>query len=315
MTNEKDGFSTVKQQEQTRYFLSPDKLDEIRETRKYNSVLQTFQNQGYMVFNFDGVSAKVYTAELAFLFVNDTINVWNQTDGKEELLYVKNIRNAFIDGFEKGIQHFNDKWKLDRNTINAPLAEKFIRTIVDNYQNCGAGKKGGWKYVKQSVPLVLSESILNQYGYFSGIVSRADETINEFAPYFEEYLVQVAPEQSATEPQAEKNKCLMLKDLFTVEKWQPYIDVLTKCEPKILEKTKTGYKFVGKQKTEKGIVAGWAKYLKLKRIINVEISRDTIAATLSASIENFKIVGSSIDNRSTKYEKSFEPQLIELLNE
>jgi hypothetical protein len=103
-------------------------------------------------------------------------------------------------------------------------------------------------------------------------------------------------------------------EIFIVPDYEKYIEPLTKCKPQLLKKEKGKYKFIGNQKTQRGCVAQWFKFLKNKGIINQSVNRDELAAVLSTEIENYSIDGSSIDNQSKTYTVKFEKQLKEFFN-
>jgi len=103
-------------------------------------------------------------------------------------------------------------------------------------------------------------------------------------------------------------------EIFTVPDWQKYINALTICEPKLLVVEGNKYKFVGNKKNQRGIVAQYFKFLKLKGIINSSIDRDKLAKVLTNEILDFTIVGSSIDNTSETYKKTFQNQLEKYYN-
>jgi hypothetical protein len=88
---------------------------------------------------------------------------------------------------------------------------------------------------------------------------------------------------------------------------------LTECEPKLLNFENSEYKFVGNKKTQKGCVAQWFKFLKNKGIISQSINRDDMANVLSNEIRDYSINGSSINNESSIYTDTFEPQLTKIL--
>ncbi len=104
------------------------------------------------------------------------------------------------------------------------------------------------------------------------------------------------------------------EEIFIVRDWNKYVDILTICEPKLLEKEKKRYKFIGNKKTQRGCVAQWFKFLKSKGLIDRSINRDELAKILTNEILEFQINGSTIDNVSTIYKKVFDDQLRKLFN-
>jgi len=103
-------------------------------------------------------------------------------------------------------------------------------------------------------------------------------------------------------------------DMFTVTGWNKYLDALTECTPKLLKKENDNYTFIGNQKTQRGCIAQWFKYLKAKGIIYQTLNRQEIAKVLSNEIVNFSIVGSSIDNETEFYKTTIHKQLEQYTN-
>lgn len=87
-----------------------------------------------------------------------------------------------------------------------------------------------------------------------------------------------------------------LKDLFTTENWQKYLDALTQCKPAILRREKDQYRFIRNKKTQRGVIAAWIKYLKTKGIIRTNLNRNEIARVLTSEIFDYSINGSTLDN-------------------
>jgi len=103
-------------------------------------------------------------------------------------------------------------------------------------------------------------------------------------------------------------------DMFTITDWNKYLDALTECKPKLLKKENDNYTFIGNQKTQRGCIAQWFKYLKAKGIIYQTLNRQEIAKVLSNEIVNFSIVGSSIDNETEFYKTTIHKQLEQYTN-
>lgn len=101
----------------------------------------------------------------------------------------------------------------------------------------------------------------------------------------------------------------MFENIFTVSDWEKYVDILCNCTPPLLKKENEKYQFIGNKKTQKGCVAQWFKFLKLKGIVKATVNRDELAKVLGNEINNFKISGATIDNNSKTYERTFQDQL------
>lgn len=107
-----------------------------------------------------------------------------------------------------------------------------------------------------------------------------------------------------------ENKDLSFESLFVSSDYNKYLDLIINSDFKLLEKTENGkYKYIGNQRTQKGVIAAYFKTLKARGIINQSANRVQIAKVLSTQIENYSISGSSIDNKSGFYEDKFYPNI------
>jgi hypothetical protein len=112
------------------------------------------------------------------------------------------------------------------------------------------------------------------------------------------------------ELEAEIKKLKTFSDVFGRNDCAKHLNVLVNCVPQLLN---SNYEFVGNQKTQRGVIAAWFKYLKSKGIIDQSLNRQELASVLSSQIKNYSIAGSSIDNESTLYKRTFEPQFLKLI--
>ena len=126
-----------------------------------------------------------------------------------------------------------------------------------------------------------------------------------YRDHLNKLLTEPGTTDSISETQAE------LKDLFFIENWMEYIDLLCDCEAPVLKREGSVYTFIGNAKTESGIVAAFIQYLKNKGIVNSNFNRDAIADVLTHQIKNFKVSGPTITNVSRKYETHYQKHLEE----
>lgn len=104
-----------------------------------------------------------------------------------------------------------------------------------------------------------------------------------------------------------KQASYSLKNLFC-EKYEDYeifIEILINCKPQLLKKSNLVYEYVGTCKGCKGCVAKFFYALKLKKVLNVDVDRHTIADTLSACIKDYSITHSNVDSDSNSYDDNF----------
>ncbi len=99
-------------------------------------------------------------------------------------------------------------------------------------------------------------------------------------------------------------------DLFQDKaNWRKYLDALISCEPPLLKNENGKYRFIGKHKTQRGVIGAWFKELKDNSIIDPNCDRETLARVLKDEIVGFTIGGSTIDQGSSLYKRKFAAQL------
>jgi hypothetical protein len=119
---------------------------------------------------------------------------------------------------------------------------------------------------------------------------------------------------SLNEPQKEKPNFSSLESIFIKKPFSKYVDILTLCEPPLLENIDGKYRFIGNQKNQRGLVASWFKELKAKGIVSSHLSREELATILSREIEDYKIGESTIDSNPQKYKQLYDKQLKDMLS-
>lgn len=292
------------------YYIKGYVTNEIQHTGEYEYFNNLIERDGFMTIINVSESYKIYTAELMYLLSTDEISCFDRNSKKESLINGSDFIMSYIYGYKMGRKYFIENHTVPVSILYSDKSENYISDLHQNcYHNtCYNGKKG-WAFVKRNYPVIISDKVIEKYGYYSGIISEIENLVSKYPTLFSSFH-QCSNQSSEN---TEKENILSFSNIFTISDWTKYIDVLTLCNPKLLEKHDNKYKFVGNQKTQKGCIAQWFKYLKIKGLIKADINRDTLAATLSQEISNYSINGSSIDNISTTYQNNFESQLIGLL--
>lgn len=198
------------------------------------------------------------------------------------------------------------KMFFEQNLYKTEEISMFIRHLKPYINSFGSDVV---KYLEDKNQFFPPESFNLEY---QNTIDNIKQTQKYLSKHIDTYLKTLSNEiVSKKSDSIEKRQ---FKDIFTKENYFEYIMVLTKCEPALLSYDGTKFKFIGNKKTQRGVVGAWFKFLKSKGIIDVNINRDTLALVLSIEINEFSINGSSIDNESGTYTKTFEKQLNKLLD-
>lgn len=135
------------------------------------------------------------------------------------------------------------------------------------------------------------------------------ETADKFVEFIQEKLLIREAIERLKPPPKPDTVGKKFEDIFTKDDFRKYIDVLTACEPPLLEKADSGYKFIGNKNIHTGCVGQWFNFLKTKGVVSPKASRRLIADVLNNEIENFHISHASVEYLNEKYQKFFDKQL------
>ena len=130
-------------------------------------------------------TVKVYTSELAFIFLAKEITAENldtKTDTKiNSLDYFK----TYIQGYKEGEQYFENEFKVQANTLYGANAEQYVMDIHLNYFLVKhEADYEGWGYVKKHYPIFLTHDAVRKIGYYSGIVNKVEEQVKKYPRIF-----------------------------------------------------------------------------------------------------------------------------------
>lgn len=76
----------------------------------------------------------------------------------------QDYQEPYINGFVEG-----QAWFMQNYGSGDPYNEKFKADLIVQYNNIGH-RHEGWNFVKSSYPVILSPKIIEEYGFYSGIV-------------------------------------------------------------------------------------------------------------------------------------------------
>lgn len=164
-----------------------------------------------------------------------------------------------------------------------------------------------------------TEDLLSPYALKSVIILPNIWRISDFSDillskYSEQLSLKSVGGVQLSANEVSNENVIALSEIFAVNDWETYVDVLTLCTPPLLKKEGTRYIYIGNENTERGCIAQWFRYLKNRGILRRGLNRKNLANILSEVIVDFSIGGASIDNQSETYTKKYEKQLLDLIS-
>lgn len=157
---------------------------ELRNYAFYNNAKNQIENNGYFIIN----GIKVYTPELVVLFMSDNIQVKNKFTGEDCFLNGFDFLKIFILSYQKGQKYFNENYKVSPDILYGANAQSYVSDLHNNYFHIKEyGANEGWIFVKNMYPIFISNEAISKHGYYSGIISQADEQVKNHTMLFKTF--------------------------------------------------------------------------------------------------------------------------------
>lgn len=157
------------------YFLYTFHLFIEQETMNYRGYLRQITNNGFMIMHTTQMSVTIYTPELAVLLTSKELKASIlHTDIKTTICGMDYIK-SYTKGYKNGIAYFNENYFVsNKYSVNARL---YTENIKELYLKTGYNEKmnQGWEYVTRAYPTIINHEIIEEFGYYSGIVNEVFE--------------------------------------------------------------------------------------------------------------------------------------------
>ena len=187
----------------TRFWLSSFFEELEQTTHEYKSFQREIENNGCVSINSDNNKVKVYTPELALIFISKELPARNMDTQKETILNGWEYLKTYIEAYKEGERYFEIEFKVSPNTLYGASAEQYVRDIHLNFFHVQhIGIKEGWGYVKKQYPLILTHKVVKEWGYYSGIVNKVEEQVKKHPQLFTTFDKcehNLPPQQAETE--------------------------------------------------------------------------------------------------------------------
>ncbi|MFV5699983.1 hypothetical protein ACM55H_16605 [Flavobacterium sp. ZT3R17] len=148
-------------------------------THTYNAIKRNIDDNGYFGISIKpNPPVKIYTTELGLLLMTGEI----PQHGINTFDYIK----SYTESYNKGIKFFQDNFLPNVNILYGANAELYVKDIHNNYFHTDHGNGvEGWNHIKNHYPVTLSHEIINEFGYYAGIVSEVDKMVDSYFELFQ----------------------------------------------------------------------------------------------------------------------------------
>lgn len=129
---------------------------------------------GFLKVNAENLIIKVYNPILALIFTTKEFPVQTRTKPPiDTVIDGSEFHNSFIEGYKKGIEYFNENFKISPSILYGENLIQYVGSIQNLYEN--SLTVAGYGNIKTSIPYFFSNKISYNYGYYSGIISEIEE--------------------------------------------------------------------------------------------------------------------------------------------
>lgn len=154
----------------------------------YNEIKSGIDKKGYFAITDSGKHFKVFSPELVILFTTKTLLVRDINLDSDIEINPSGYYETYKDGFIEGEKYFEDKNEPLRSVIYTENAGQYIQDLQNSYfRKLIDNKYQGWKFVKNSFHNHLTHKEIETWGYYSGIVSKFFEFVNEYPTPFKDF--------------------------------------------------------------------------------------------------------------------------------
>ena len=142
----------------------------------------------FFIINYNNKKFKIYSPSLAYLFSTKDINGRNMETKEGFKLDTRLYFKTFVDAFINGEKHFKNDYEVSKNVFYGSNISTIISDIhTAYYHTIHNSKFTGWHGVVHSNPTIITHKIIDSYGFYSGVLSKADEFILKYPNAFKDF--------------------------------------------------------------------------------------------------------------------------------
>lgn len=179
----------MEMEKDTRFWLTSFFDEQAQKLPEYNTLQRGIQKNGYFTFKTDfGQHVKVYTPELALIFITKKLPAENLDTKKKVLINGFIYLDSYLKAFNEGIKYFETDIAISSDNLYGVNAKNYVLKIHRNYFHINHNEMDkGWQFVKEKYPLILTHKVISKFGYYSGIVSKVDEMVKKHIEIFQTF--------------------------------------------------------------------------------------------------------------------------------
>jgi hypothetical protein len=152
------------------------------------SFVNHFEKNKCININYQGKKYKVYSPGLAYLFTGREINAQNSDSDEIIKLDGHPYFITFAEAFERGEQIFKSDYEVSKEILYGENSKLIVSDIHDSYYH-SLNIRGfkGWHSVVNNNPIIFNNKTIDEYGYLSGLLSKANEFIAKYPNLFKDF--------------------------------------------------------------------------------------------------------------------------------
>jgi len=175
----------TKSGKETRFKLTSIVEGQAQTTQEYQGLKKQIDDNGCFNIHLGNHKVKVYTPELALIFVSKELPARNIDTGIATTINGWDYLKTYIEAYKEGEQYFENEFKVSPNTLYGANAGQYVSDIHSNFFHVKhTGVIEGWSYVKRNYLITITHQAVKEYGYYSGIVSKVEELIEKYHQLF-----------------------------------------------------------------------------------------------------------------------------------
>ena len=163
---------------------------------EFKNAKNHINNNKYYEVMIDGFAYKFYTPQLFIQLRSFDIPAINMDSGKQHIISGKPYMKTFMKAYHEGIDYFKKNYEVSPNVMYGEGAEAIVKDLEYKYNKEVIDARIGWKFVKYNYPTILTHRTIQPYGFFSGLVDKADKMSDKYHAIFRKFL-SINPEEYA----------------------------------------------------------------------------------------------------------------------
>lgn len=157
---------------------------------------KSFDRHGFItITSKEHNDVKVFNLPLFLILYLEKLPLFDRLQNKDTVLNGLAFFQYYKEGYFNGVQSFNDNIKVSNEILYGQNGDAIVLKIYNQYKFKGIydkrfNKYSGWDFVKKALPLIIRKEVLLHYGFYSGMISCADEFIKAHFELFQKYQPQ-----------------------------------------------------------------------------------------------------------------------------